>query len=92
MVCRCIYNDIGNFVLPNGAIYCFGMIPYIPKIPSLVWSWNIFMQQQCGEVLTPTSTIQSCNCPQFFIGPSYTSSYVALWFPGVPFAVEARLW
>lgn len=81
----------GEFRLPPNVKLCPGMLPFIPRVPTIAWDWYTFLRDVCGEKLINNSPYQRCNCPQFFIGPDSTD-YFSMFLPGLPFAVYPRLW
>lgn len=81
----------GEFKLPPNVKLCPGMLPFIPRVPTITWDWYTFLRDVCGEKLINNSPYQRCNCPQFFIGPDATD-YLSMFLPGLPFAVYPRLW
>jgi hypothetical protein len=79
-----------NYWNPSNIRWCPGLIPWISTTPLITWDFNIFINEQCRQMLNPPEGVQPCTCPQYISGP-LLQDMTSQWLTGIPTAVAGTM-
>lgn len=76
---------------PPNIRFCFPMIPPIPTVPYITWSWNKFIAQTFGTNDLSNNFVQQYVCPHY-AGGYRANDIFSQWISGVSFSIYSRLY
>ena len=83
-----LYND-QNYL--STKTFCFPLVGVIPRIPEIIWSFQVYVEENCGpEYTLATGKLDRCICPQFTISDAL-DDYSSQWIAFIPLFVKYRL-